>query len=309
MMTENNQELIKKDLIYILQLNTKTNYKNPAEVQRTRNYALQKNLFRTTLGQRYMKRLEQLIDGVSASNNCFLCNNALDNSSLVCTSCLTKYKLTPTKQENTATPLQKENNTVQRESVTFGQTSAVQHAVNREQNTVVRPKAKTKKRFSKKTIIIAFAVMTIIGGLMSEGDGTSGGDLVNMLGMTQSQVEKQYGKADSVESSALGDNVYNAYYNEGFWYTASTKAGVQIVFLDEGTRTLAGVSIGDDIEKVDAIMKEQGGRLDSEHVASSITNLFSGEPNKLVRSYKTDSNTIDISFDYNNSTVVSVMAR
>lgn len=308
-MADNNQELIKKDLTYIIQLNTKTNYKNSAEVQRTHNFALQKNLFKTTLGQRYMKRLEQIIDGTATSNNCVLCNKVLDNSSLVCTSCLTKYKLTPAKQENTKTPLQRENNAEQRGSVTSGQTSAVQHAVNREQNIAARPKAKTKKKFSKKTIIIALAVMVFIGGLISEDGGTSGGDLINMLGMTQSQVEKQYGKADSVESNALSDNLYNAYYNEGFWYTASAKVGVQTIFLNEGTRTLAGVSIGDDIEKVDAIMKEQGGRLDSEYVASSISNLFSGEPNTLVRTYKTESNTIDISFDYYNSTVVSVMAR
>lgn len=288
-MVENNQELIKKDLVYILQLNTKTNYKNPAEVQKIRNYALQRNLFKTTLGQRYMKRLEMLISGVSASNNCVLCNKALDNSSLVCTSCLTKYKLPPAKKENIITQPQKENNTEQRGSVTSGQTSAVQHAVNREQNIAAPPKAKTKKKISKKTIIIALVVLTIIGALISEDEGTSGGeildnDLVYMIGLTESQAEKQYGKPNFIMSKAETF----ASYDEGFAYITNRDGVICTVSVDSGDRKLLGIAIGDDGDKVSETTKENGFVLSSQEI------LIENGQRILVQTYKKDNFTFTI---------------
>lgn len=100
-MSDHDKDLIKKDLLYILQLNAKIHYENSAEVQKTYDLALQKNLFQTLLGQKYLKRLRQIADGTDISDNCVLCGNDLDNSSLICSTCLSKYKFTAAKKETT----------------------------------------------------------------------------------------------------------------------------------------------------------------------------------------------------------------
>ncbi|MBD5445293.1 MAG: PrsW family intramembrane metalloprotease [Lachnospiraceae bacterium] len=54
---------------------------------------IEKQLFKTVLGQKYLVRLEQIIDGTENSYSCVLCGKDLDNSTLVCSGCLEKYKL------------------------------------------------------------------------------------------------------------------------------------------------------------------------------------------------------------------------
>ncbi|MBD5522454.1 MAG: PrsW family intramembrane metalloprotease [Lachnospiraceae bacterium] len=54
---------------------------------------LEKKLFKTALGKKYVTRLEQIIYGTEDSYSCVLCGKDLDNSTLVCSRCLEKYRL------------------------------------------------------------------------------------------------------------------------------------------------------------------------------------------------------------------------
>lgn len=119
---DNNKDLIKKDLGYILQLNAKLHYDNPAEVQKTHDKVLQKNLFKTDLGQKYVKRLEDIINGATGSNQCVLCRNGLDNPTLVCKQCLEKFKFTPDKKE-TDLPEKEELDVLQNSEQQFSEIS------------------------------------------------------------------------------------------------------------------------------------------------------------------------------------------
>lgn len=92
-MVNNSLEFIKKDITYILQLNKQIQYSNKNDVKRAHNMILDKNLFNTALGQKYVARLEHIIDGTENSYTCVLCGRDLDNSTLVCGRCLEKYKL------------------------------------------------------------------------------------------------------------------------------------------------------------------------------------------------------------------------
>ena len=109
-MTDNSREFIKKDLSYIIQLNSQVNYGNKNSVRQAYNMILKQKLFKTALGQKYIKRLEQILnkekslqgntlpkDSSHANplNKCVLCGKDLDNKSAVCNSCLEKYKLMP----------------------------------------------------------------------------------------------------------------------------------------------------------------------------------------------------------------------
>lgn len=92
-MANNNLEFIKKDITYILQLNKQIQYHNKNDVKRAHNMVLEKKLFKTALGQKYVSRLKQIIYGTENSYACVLCGKDLDNSTLVCGRCLEKYKL------------------------------------------------------------------------------------------------------------------------------------------------------------------------------------------------------------------------
>lgn len=85
------RELLKKELSYILQLNAKTRYESQKNVQTMHDMVVQKNLFQTTLGQKYVSRLAARASGHDASTQCVLCKNTLDNPGLVCGHCLIKY--------------------------------------------------------------------------------------------------------------------------------------------------------------------------------------------------------------------------
>ncbi|MCH5256350.1 MAG: PrsW family intramembrane metalloprotease [Lachnospiraceae bacterium] len=108
-MSDNNKELIKKDLVYILQLNSKVQYDNISSVKQARNTILRQSMFKTSLGAKYTSRLEQIInkaEGLHKNNThesnlhkCILCDYSLDNASVICNRCLAKYKIMPSKQE------------------------------------------------------------------------------------------------------------------------------------------------------------------------------------------------------------------
>lgn len=81
-----------KDLPIILKLNSKIRYSNPKDVQTTYEWAVKGEKLKTALGQRYIKRLQQIIDGTDLFAGCLICEKDLDNDSVICTSCLNKSK-------------------------------------------------------------------------------------------------------------------------------------------------------------------------------------------------------------------------
>lgn len=81
-----------KDLPIILKLNSKIRYSNPKDVQTTYEWAVKGEKLKTPLGQKYMKRLGQIMDGTDLFAGCLICEKDLDNDSVICTSCQNKSK-------------------------------------------------------------------------------------------------------------------------------------------------------------------------------------------------------------------------
>lgn len=99
-MSDGSKQFLKQDLVYILQLNSQIQYDNKHNVKQAHDMIVKKQLFKSVLGQKYTMRLEQIINGTDSSTKCALCKNSLDNPTLVCSSCLNKYKLAPTDKGN-----------------------------------------------------------------------------------------------------------------------------------------------------------------------------------------------------------------
>ena len=153
-MTDESKELIKKDLITILQINARLHYDNQEEVKRIRNLVLQKDMLKTSWGNRYIKRLEQVIDGTT-SDKCFLCNCSLDNETIICNNCLNKF--TKAKNEKAGQEIPQ---------------TVVKSDSKKEQSE--EKGNKRKQKFSSKTKIILAAIIALIMlGALLDKDSSS----------------------------------------------------------------------------------------------------------------------------------------
>lgn len=81
-----------KDLSLIVKLNAKLHYDNKKELKMTYDVLRQKDAFKTAIGKKFLKRMEQMINGTDISHRCVLCNDELDNKSVICTHCIDNYK-------------------------------------------------------------------------------------------------------------------------------------------------------------------------------------------------------------------------
>ena len=89
-MTED-KALIKKDLVLILKLDSKLNYEDIGEVKQVHAAAVNRKLFSTSVGQRYLNKLNQIINGIG-KEECLFCGGTTNTDSVVCASCLNKLK-------------------------------------------------------------------------------------------------------------------------------------------------------------------------------------------------------------------------
>lgn len=103
------KELMKKDLLLIIQIDNKLQYHDIASVQKIYNATIQKSIFKTNLGKRYINKLEQIINGTDAGK-CVFCGKALQDSgkTVICIDCASKY----IKKPNTTSEKQVTNKSV-----------------------------------------------------------------------------------------------------------------------------------------------------------------------------------------------------
>ena len=83
--------LLKKDLGLIIRLNSKLHYNNIEEVKKIYQTLVEKNMFVSSLGQRYLKKLELIIQGKN-NNTCLFCGKQCTAQSVICSECLAKMQ-------------------------------------------------------------------------------------------------------------------------------------------------------------------------------------------------------------------------
>lgn len=98
------KELAKRDLLNLMRINARLSYDDVDEVKRTYDMALQSGMFKTALGQNFMKRLAWISEGKKAPHTCFVCRRELDNDTMVCHSCQEKYNRIQTVEKKQPAP-------------------------------------------------------------------------------------------------------------------------------------------------------------------------------------------------------------
>ena len=125
-MADKNEELVKKELLMILKLNSKLNYQRKEEIKKMHAAIAERKMFTTPLGLKYMKRLEQIGKGEEILKKCILCAGDLDNHSLICTKCIKKFHALQF-QEKDREPVGEKKDRQRQPSGTAGQLSGTKN--------------------------------------------------------------------------------------------------------------------------------------------------------------------------------------
>lgn len=166
-MAENDREAIKKDLVMILNLNSKLNYEKKDDIKKIHSAIMQKNMFKTALGMKYVKRLEQIGNGTDRFKGCVLCGSDLDNKSLVCTGCAKKYQAVQSLTEKPSQAPDKSTNYQKQFSQASEWSSAIKNKVDalssgKAEKTDNSTKTEAKEKFSRKKAVVLGLVIAAL---------------------------------------------------------------------------------------------------------------------------------------------------
>ena len=102
---EYENSLMKKDLSIILKINEKMNYADITKVQKVHDEIIQKGMFKTNLGTRYIERLKQIIADIY-NDKCIFCGKTIANTedTVLCDECLKKYEKVIDEKLQTSSP-------------------------------------------------------------------------------------------------------------------------------------------------------------------------------------------------------------
>lgn len=95
--------LLKKDLGLIIKLNSRLHYDNIEEVKKVYHTLVEKNMFVSSLGQRYLKKLELIIQGTD-NVTCLLCGKECVSKSVICPECSKRIHLSTEKNVQPVKP-------------------------------------------------------------------------------------------------------------------------------------------------------------------------------------------------------------
>lgn len=133
----------------------------------------------------------------------------------------------------------------------------------------------SKKKKVPKVLIVATVACLALAVILPGKSGGSG-DYIDLMGETQAKIVKQYGE---FSKGASGD-----YSNgQGLSYVIGDSGTVNMVFMNGGNGTLAGISIGDDLDQVREAMK---------NFKADLTNQQSGVA--IIYSFESKQYAIDV---------------
>lgn len=273
-MTEKEKMLVKKDLALCLKLNAKLgNYQNRNAVQKIYNWLEMEPRFHTAIGKRYIKRLGEVLAGKTDFMDCVLCGGFMMDGTAVCGECLQKYRgLMPQSAEQKA---QTENETVNAakdklkgladsgmEKLQENPTAAKAMEKGKEQ--AKKARGKWRGMSKKKRIVTVVVCVLLFLGAVSEMP-SSGKDLIDMVGLTEEQAWKEFGKPDRRETLS---GVSFGYYDDGTNYATRLNGSITAVSMTGGKSNVLGISLGDGEEAVKKAMKKEHVSLDSQDIVT-----------------------------------------
>lgn len=208
-MADKNEELVKKELLMILKLNSKLNYQRKEEIKKMHAAIAERKMFTTPLGLKYMKRLEQIGRGEEVLKKCILCAGDLDNHSLICTKCIKKFHALQF-QEKDREPVGEKKDRQRQPSGTAGQLSGTKNnsdavSPDKEEKTDKDGQEKSlKESLRKKGLILGIFIVAlwIINEVIGLGNLFAFCTIVTLCVLIYKCVKKQ-GKRNTIIALAV----------------------------------------------------------------------------------------------------------
>ena len=323
--------LLKKDLGLIIKLNSKLHYDNLEEVKKIYQTLMSKNMFSTSVGQRYLKKLELIIQGKNTAT-CIFCGKQCNSKSVICSDCLEKLQPQTVQQpvESSASDDSKTKEEVKMPVDSNTSEQVIQTGINDKKKNIIKIIAilivaiilvaigldtiftilmlvslgiliyKAVKKKPKKKAAIAFVVFFVLTGIvgMFEGD-VDADNVLSYLGTPQSSVFEDY-NADNFYSE------YNLLTNEGNaengkpYVTLTSNGNVCTVILESGMKSslnVEGVYIGDNLADIESAMNKADAVYDSEYSIAGTLETYT---------LKNDNYNIQIIFKLENGIVTRI---
>ena len=103
---EENKELTKKDLLTIVKLDAQLDYSKKDTVKKYYMQIIQHDLLTTSIGKKYKRRLQQIVDDETDNNQCLFCSGEAKGNTVICPACAAKIKQpTQPQQSKTSAPV------------------------------------------------------------------------------------------------------------------------------------------------------------------------------------------------------------
>jgi energy-coupling factor transporter transmembrane protein EcfT len=292
---DEDKTLLKKDLALILKLNSKLHYDDIAKIQKIRDEIIQHNLLTTSLGKRYLKKLEQILQETNAYS-CLFCGTQTTSESIICKDCLSKLQR-PAAKENDEP---KKNNTPTESIASVKKVNSVNNIESKlvtdnkeskknNKKTIIIGAAiliaviaiisviglntiftiimlislgvliyKCVKKKPKRNAIIVFAVFLILTGITGGFESGADDDVLSYLGTPQKKVFQDYDQSNFyTKQNALTNDGMAENGMAGITLENGEVSAVELASGMNASYNVAGVHIGDDFSVVEKAMKKK----------------------------------------------------
>lgn len=70
---ESDKELMKQDIIMVTKISLQIDYLNRTQVKEIYDMLMERNILKTSIGSKYLKRLEMIFHGEEPEHTCVIC--------------------------------------------------------------------------------------------------------------------------------------------------------------------------------------------------------------------------------------------
>lgn len=289
--TNMKNETIKRELKYILKLQSAYDLKNKAHIETILNFNEKNKTFQSAYGLKFINRLNEIYRG-SDKDLCIFCGKGHTPNGVICNDCTNKFTLalqSVSKKQATSTKADesKPKQTIITEEnikkVTEGLMGKAGNAVSiakdklakEMENENVKKVTQTATREAKKAssqimvfwkklskrnkILVAGATALLIcflfSGIRGASSHSSSTDLENLLGKSLRAVSKQYGTPTSYSNNGI---YYSYRFSQGFEVLLNEKEKVYEIILTSGHLPLRSVTIQDNLNTATYKLQKKG---------------------------------------------------
>ncbi len=310
---ESDEELMKQDIIMVTKISLQIDYFNRSQVKEIYDKLIERKILHTSIGNKYLKRLEMIFHGEEPEHTCVICGQNTGDNPVICKNCLGKIQIVRSEtsskkevvsQDDDKKNLQEEiNNSIEkgREMLSERMKNA-DKAVNDTAKFVgektkevigrVNEKSKENNSISKKKKKWMWVLGVILGCyFISKAfdleSSISDEDTLSLIGQDINDTNKLYGEGK------LYDAINAVTYSNGVSVNYDSEDTLKIIYVSiesPYSGTLCNFSIG---EAIDAVTEEMND-LDAQVVEEEAAAGYSVEE----RGYR------NYSFEYEGKTMI-----